>query len=275
MKKQLSISLLILFSIKLFALEFSQNETQLIYKTLNARLSTRSCDNPDSAIKLLDDFSLAIKTDELYKNATTEARFVSDNMIALEKYSYMYEKDMKSDLLKPFILERYDAINAYTSSHENENLSAWYYLSSGDVINSSMQFIPQGTAIKLGLKEKDDYDSVVEKNPDIAFARINRALWYYFAPAIGGGSKNVAKADFKKAVEVAACDYEKYYANIYLSQIYFDEGKIKESAELLSQAENVLPGTKYLAFIRRLNDNKYSLLYYIINREKVDKKLGL
>ena len=138
-----------------------------------------------------------------------------------------------------------------------------------------MQFIPQATAIKLGLKEKDEYDSVVEKNPSLAFGRINRALWYYFAPAIGGGSKTVAKADFEKAVECAASDYEKFYSRIYLSQVYYDDGNLSDCKKLLEECDKILPGNVYTSFIRFLNDNKYSLLFYTNNREKVEKKLGL
>lgn len=275
MKKLLFILSFFFLFTGLFAYDFSKAETELIYKTLDARLNTRTCASSDEAIKVLDNYSASIFSDSLYKDAGTEARFVVDNMLVLEKYSYMYEKNMTSPDLKPFILAQYEKINEYTAAHENEKLSPWFYLSSGDVINSSMQFISQATAIKLGLKEKDDYDDVVKNNPDLAFARINRALWYYFAPAIGGGSKSVAKNDFNKAVETAACDYERFYSRIFLSQIYYDDGNTSECKKLLDECDKILPGNVYTPFIRFLNDNKYSLLFYTNNREKVEKKLGL
>ena len=255
--------------------DFSENENNLIFKTLDARLQTRLYETPGKAISSLNEFKAAIEADADYINAGEEVKFVVQNMIVLETYNYMYAEDMNSKELKPYILEQYEKIENFEKLHKSEEFSAWFYLTSGDVINSSMQFIPQATAIKLGLKEKDEYDSVVEKNPSLAFGRINRALWYYFAPAIGGGSKTVAKADFEKAVECAAADYEKFYSRIYLSQVYYDDGNLSDCKKLLEECDKILPVNVYTSFIRFLNENKYSLLFYTNNREKVEKKLGL
>ena len=276
MKRTISIFLItitVIFSA--VSKDFSGADKSILNKTLEARLNTRLYDSCDDAIKSLKDFKSKIEADSEYKNASDEAKFVVQNMLVLETYNYMYQKDMNSKELKPFILAQYDQIDGFQKAHSSEELSAWFYLSSGDVINSSMQFIPQATAIKLGLQEKSDYDSVVEKNPEIAFGRINRALWYYFAPAIGGGSKSVAKEDFQKAVESAATSYEKFYSRIYLSQLYYDEENTADCKKLLDECDKILPGNVYTPFIRYLNDNKYSLLFYTNNREKVEKKLGL
>lgn len=255
--------------------DFSGGEKNIINKTLQARLDTRLYEKTEEAIKSLEEYKNKIEADSEYINAGEEAKFVVQNMIVLETYNYMYAADMNSKELKPFILAQYEKIDSFQKAHKNEELSPWFYLTSGDVINSSMQFISQATAIKLGLQEKDDYDSVVEKNPELAFGRINRALWYYFAPAIGGGSKSVAKADFTKAVECADTDYEKFYSRIYLSQVYYDDGNMAECKKLLDECDKILPDNVYTPFIRFLNDNKYSLLYYTNNRGKVEKKLGL
>ena len=276
MKRYLSFFLFFLaFTFSLIAAELSDSDSALIYKTLDARLKTRLFETPDEAISFLNNFKSEILNDKDYNSAGKEAKIIFENMIALERYNYMYAKDINSKELKPYIIEQYKKIEAFQKANENQEFSPWFVLSSGDVINSSMQFIPQGTAIKLGLKEKDDYDKVVKKYPSLAFGRINRALWYYFAPAIGGGSKNVAKEDFENAVKNASCNYEKFYSRIYLSQVYFDEGKKEVCKKLLSECDEILPGNFYTPFIKILNDSNYSLLYYVINREKVDKKLGL
>lgn len=271
-------SLFILFLILCFSLsaaELSASDNSLIFKTLDARLKTRLYKTPDEAISFLNNFKSEIEKDNDFLSAGKEAQLISENMISLERYNYMYAKEINAKELKPYIIDQYEKIEAFQKANENQELSAWFILSSGDVINSSMQFISQGTAIKLGLKEKDDYDMVVKKNPTLSFGRINRGLWYYFAPAIGGGSKNVAKDDFENAVKSAVCDYEKFYSRIYLSQVYFDEGKKEECKKLLAECDVILPGNVYTQFIKILNDNNYSLMYYVTNREKVDKKLGL
>ena len=265
----------LIFTCLLFAKDFPQNEKNLIYKALDARLQTRLCNNPDDAIKLMEAFKSSITKDAAYETADEELRFVIENMISLEEYNYMYAKNADSAELKPFILKQYDKIEAYKKAHEGKELNCWFILSSGDVINSSMQFISQSTAIKLGLKEKEEYDTVAETDGTVSFGRINRALWYYFAPAIGGGNKAKAIEDFQKAVEYAECDYERFYSRVYLSQVYYDEGNKAECEKLLNECDSILPGNVYTPFIRTLNQNDFSLLYYTENRKKVEKKLGI
>ena len=252
---------------------FAQN-VQNIYKVLDARLSTRLCKTSEDAIARMDEVKADFEKQGLLSGENAEENLIIENMINLERYNYMYEKDMKSAELKPFILAQYDKINEYKDAHPENDFSPWFILSSGDVINSSMQFIPQATAIKQGLREKDEYDTVVKENPKMAFALINSALWYYFAPGIGGGSKTVAKDQFTKAVDCAQCDYERFYSRVYLSQMYYDENKKEECKTLLDECDKILEGNLYIPFIRMLNDEGYSLLYYTTNREKVDKKLG-
>lgn len=259
----------------LFLNPFFSEDLKLIQRVLDARLSTRLCKTSDEAIAKLDAFKNQLEKEGVFESASTEDSLIIENMITLERYAYMYEKDMKSSSLKPFISAQYEKILSYKDSHEGAELSPWFILSSGDVINSTMQFLPQSVAIKQGLREKDEYDQIVKNNPELSFALINRALWYYFAPAIGGGSNKIAKADFEKAVQSASCDYERFYSRVYLSQMYYEEGKKAESSVLLDECDKILSGNVYIPFIRMLNQKGYSLLYYTNNREKVEKKLGL
>ncbi len=275
--KRLVLSALILFSFvfSFYAADLTDSETAVIHKVLDARLQTRLYSNNDDAISFMKSYRQSIENDAAYKACGEEAQFIVQNLLIIEQYNYMYQKDMKSAELKPFILGQYEKIDSFQTQNSNKSLSPWFYFSSGDVINSSMQFIPQSTAIKLGLKEKDEYDNAVKANPKISFGYINKGLWYYFAPGIGGGSKSVGKKDFQQAVENAACDYEKFYARIYYSQALYDEGKKAECASLLSECDKILPQNIYIPFVKKLNDNGYSLFDYVINREKIEKKLGL
>ena len=271
----LSALILFVFSTVIYAADLSASETAVIHKVLDARLQTRLYSDVDDAISFMKSYRKSIESDAAYKACGEEAKLVVQNMLAIELYSYMYQKDMKSAELKPFILDQYEKIDSFQTKNSDKSFSPWFYFSSGDVINSSMQFIPQSTAIKLGLKEKDEYDNAVKANPKISFGYINKGLWYYFAPGIGGGSKTVGRDDFKNAVQNAACDYEKFYARIYYSQALYDEGKKSECAVLLNECESILPKNVYTPFIKKLNVNGYSLLDYVINREKIEKKLGL
>lgn len=274
--KKLSVIFVIfaaLFFTSLYANDFSESENALIYRTLDARLKTRLCKNEDEAISQMKAFRDSLEKENVFAKVSDEVSLILINMINLEIYNYMYQKDMNSSELKPFIITQYDKITDFQNKNKSDTLSAWFYLSSGDVMNSSMQFLSQSAAIKIGLQEKSDYDLITEKNPEFSFAKINRGLWYYFAPAIGGGSKKIAKEDFLAAVKYATSDYERFYSRVYLSQLYYDDGMKNDCTILLDECDRILPENSYIPFIRFLNENEYSLLYYTNNREKVEKKL--
>ena len=265
-----------LFSFNLFSSECSESEKDLIYKTLDARLQTRLCKNEEDAILFMEKYFDSI-LDQLYSPSivSDEVFLALENMVNLEIYNYMYQKNISSSELSDFILPQFYKNEKYNESHLEKKMNEWYCLSYGDVLNSSMQFLSQSTAIKLGLREKESYDEIVNEKPFFSFARINRGLWYYFAPAIGGGSKKTALEDFSMALQCAACDYESFYSRVYLSQMYYEEKKIELCESLLNECDEILQGNVYIPFIRFLNDNGYSLLYYTNNREKVEKKLGI
>lgn len=107
------------------------------------------------------------------------------------------------------------------------------------------------------------------------FCLINIAQWYFHAPVISGGGKGKAMKAFLAAEKAAKSDAELYYAKLFLSQSYFEDGKKQKSAELLSEAENLLPGSRTVKFYRFLNENGYYYFEYPEHREKINAKLGL
>ena len=116
---------------------------------------------------------------------------------------------------------------------------------------------------------------VLEKAPKMAFAHMLSGFWYYYAPGIGGGSKKKARQFFSDALKYAANDYERYYGNINLSQMNFEDKNKAEATRLLDEAEKILPRTRYIAFIRKINTLGYSLFDYNMNstREKLDERM--
>ncbi len=275
-KKSFSLCFIFLFFASiLFAQNLTEAENNLIQKTLDARLKTRLYQNEDDAIEYMKDFRKSLEASGELENISEQAVLIIDNMINIEIYNYMYQKDMYSDSLKSFITTQYNKIVDFQKKESESEYSPWFYFSSGDIINSSMQFLSQGTAIKLGLQEKDDYDEVLTANPTLSFGLINAALWYFFAPAIGGGSKKTAFSYFERSLKSATSDYEKFYSRIYLSQIFFEDNDFEACENLLKECDEILPENVYTSFIRFLNKNNYSLLCYTNNREKVEKKLGI
>lgn len=253
--------------------ELSQFENELLSETLQFQLSTKSCPSDSEAIIMIDEYIRNIATDEIQSKLSEEAKIIIDNILVLAKYTCMYNININDLEAKKIILEQYEKVVSWNDRHE-DSLNRWYVVTSGDLINSTMRFLPQAQAIKLGLQEKKNYDTLVEKYPAMCIASMNSALWYYFAPAIGGGNRKKAGELFNNAYNNAVSAYEKYYSAIFLSQFYYVSDKNK-CEEYLAAAEKAFPDTEYIKFIKMLNKNGYSVLDYSNNKEKIDKKLGL
>lgn len=271
--KSIVFILFTLFSSLSFADDFSAYEMDIINQIQEFRFTTRALPSAQAAIDAIADYRKTLLTDEVRAKLSKEAELTADNLLVLEQYNYMYEKEMKSPDLEPFIKPQYEKIAAWDAEHPFDKANPYYILSSGDLTNSTMQFLPQGKAISLGIQEKKNYDMVVAKYPKLAFGLINAALWYYFAPPIGGGSMTKAREYFSRASECAANNYEKFYSYVYYSQFLFENNDADGCEKYLKMAEELSPSNRWTPLIRRMNKISYSVLDYSNNREKIDKKL--
>lgn len=275
-RKILVVLLSFIFVFNLFAKEnLSENAENILNDVLEFRFNLRSYESSDECIAQFEPYTSQLYKKTSFQQIDEEEKLIIENMICVAKFNCLYEKDMKSPELKTMMMAQYEKIIAFNEKNPLENRNRWYNVTAYDVINSTMQFLPQSSAIKYGLEEKDVYDEMMKKYPDFSYLFINTGLWYMFAPAIGGGSDVKAMDYFKNAINKAQTNYEKYYANLYYSQLLFDKKKTDEAAKYLQNAENLLPGKRYIKFIKLLNENGYSVYYYTSNKEKVDKKLGL
>lgn len=275
MKRKIFITILFcLIANTLFALEsMTQFEERIIDETLIFRMNLTSY-NSDDAIKKIDEYADVIAKPETQNLLSDEIKLVLENMLVWEKYNYIYKKDMKSELLEPLIKNQYNKVKEWFSSKKDEKHNKWLYCTAGDVLSSCMQFLPVTTAMKEGITVKKYYDAVLEQDPTMTFCLMNIGQWYFFAPAFGGGSKKKALDCFNKAVLYSQNDAEYFYAKIYLSQMCFENEDLDKAASFLEEASKVLPSNLYTPFIKKINDAGYSLYYYTMNREKVDKELS-
>lgn len=265
-------SVLVLFQAS--AKAFGPEENALIQKIFDFRLRLRTLDTEDECIEKIIEYRNSL-SDEM-KTFSEEAQITCTNMLSTAQYNCEYAKDMKSPNMEKILRPQYEKIIQFTRADKAADPNPWFILTSADVLNSMMQFLPQSESIKIGLQEKKDYADVIKKNQTMSFAYTLSGWWYYYAPAIGGGSKKLSKNFFISALKYAKSDYDKFYGNINLAQFYFEEKNTAECEKLMEEAEKILSGTRYVQFLKSINAIGYSLFDYNMNsrRDKINQKLA-
>ncbi len=203
-----------------------------------------------------------------------QGSIIADTFLALEEYNYLYEANQSDPRVKETIMPQIEKLDSFYEAHKNEELSPWFLCIYGDAISCSLQFLPTGTAMKRGLLIKKFYLQALEKAPDMVYANMNAGQWFIQAPAIGGGSKVKAAGYFDTAYKNARTPAEKYYSALLYSQSKYEAGETEECDRLLAEAEAVVPGSKYIENIRKVNAAGSSIYYYVVHRKEVDKKIA-
>ena len=194
--------------------------------------------------------------------------------MSVEVHTHMYEINMKDPEIKTHLLPRIQKATDWIEKHKKESgVSAYMYYTTANIISCGLSFMSLSEIVSYGLKVKDYFVKATEIDPTSSFAYFGLAQWYYHAPGISGGSKKKAYSNFELSFKYATTTSEKFYANIYMSQSLFDQKKYSDVNKYLDEAEKMLPGNKLVSFIRKLNDAGYCYIYYMANREEVEKKL--
>lgn len=248
-------------------------EEQLIDSVMDFRMKLGQCATCDEAVAKIDAYNESVQTGRLLPGISDEAKLIVDSMLVWEKYNYLYEKDIKHPALKGLITAQYEKVKLWLKTHKKEKQSKWLYTTAADILSCCMQFLPIPTAMSEGLNIKKYYDDALEIDGNMALCLINASQWYFYAPAISGGSKKKTLEMLQKAVKVSRTPAELYYSKALLSQMLFENGKKDESAKLLVEDALLLPGSRYIAHLQTINKAGYSYFYYTMNRAKVDAAL--
>jgi hypothetical protein len=124
-----------------------------------------------------------------------------------------------------------------------------------------------------GMDVKKYYEKAVTLSPETAMFYLNLGMWYYYAPGIAGGSKKKAQELIQTAEKKASLTYEKFFSKELLSQFFFEANDKKTAADLLAKASAINPNSRTIDFVQKLNQHGWSVMYYTMNREKLDPKL--
>lgn len=209
------------------------------------------------------------------KGFSEQAEIIIDNLTSVEVHTHLYELDPKDPEIEQNLTPRIKRAADWINDHKKDDgISSYIYYTTADIISCGLSFMSLGDIMSYGLKIKDFYIKATEIDSTAAMAYSGLAQWYYHAPGISGGSTKKAYKNFELSMSYATTKGEKFLANIYMSQSLFDQKKYEEASKYLAEAASILPGSRLVSFIEKLNDSGYCYFYYIVNREKVEKKLG-
>lgn len=225
------------------------------------------------ALQLINEYSSSILP--VIVNFDDEAQLILNNFIILEKYNYMYNMDINNPNLSSLILPQKQKNDNWFSSHDAKTINKWLYCTSADVNSCCMQFVSRTEAMKIGLTVKTNYQKALEFDTNMSYALFGMGQWLIQAPGFVGGSTKKAIETFNHALASSRNKAETFYSYILLSQAYFDTKEIKKASALLEKALQIQPNSDYIAFIQLLNNNEYSLYYYVTHRKKIDAKLNI
>lgn len=250
-------------------------ESKIMTEITDFRWRLALLDDFEKVAVACDEFSSYVNSPEISANLDEEILLSANNILTWEKYNALYEINPKNKELEQFLTSQYKKIRAYFKVHKNEEHNKWLYVTAGDILSSSLQYLPLSTAMNEGLTIKKYYDKALANDPDFVFCLINIAQWYFHAPVISGGGKGKAMKAFLAAEKAAKSDAELYYAKLFLSQAFFEDGKKEKAEKLLSEAEKLLPGSRTVKFYRLLNENGYYYFEYPEHRARINAKLGI
>lgn len=189
-----------------------------------------------------------------------EENLVLENFFIMEVYNYLYKLPGQDKIQHEILGKQLEKLENFSKKNK-ENLSAYFYCTMADVTSCFMGY-SVSDVLKYGTKVKPLYEKALEKTPDLSYALTNIGQWYYFAPKITGGSKKKALNFFEKALQNAKTNAEKYFADIFLSQLLFENEEFVRAEELVNEAESFCPESFYIKTIKTANKNGISLYEY-------------
>lgn len=270
---------IILFLISFFAVEliFSQNRISsdaesMINSFFDLRMRLGSFEENDTENIILQIENFENENKQNIKDFTIEEQLIIENFIINEKYNYLYQIKGQAKIQHEILGTQLKKLEDYRNLKETEKettLSEYFYCTMADVMSCFMGY-SVGDVLKYGTKVKPLYEKALEINPKFSYALSNIGQWYYYAPAIAGGSKKKALNYFTLSSQNAKTDSQKYFANIFYSQLLFEEKEYEKSSKLLEQILQISPKSKYLQKIKNLNENKKSLYDYLREKSSLD-----
>lgn len=261
MKKKLFLTaiLLSIFTLSTFAqTKVSQKAQDYIdsFMKLRMDLTVYQNDKPTASKKLS-----AYKSSHPYSDLSEQEKLIVESFYLLEDYNWTWEDSSNDARLQRLLQAQINKNEDYIAKNEGK-ISGWLYVITADTFSCYMSYNPVSGAMKYGMKLKKYYEKCLELDPSNSYCLTHIAQWYYWAPGINGGSTKKAQSYFTSGLTNAKNSAEKFYAEIFLSQILY-ENKDKAGAQThLNKAKTYCPDSQYTKEIEQYNKEGYSLFTY-------------
>lgn len=220
-----------------------------------------------NSAKVIDELE-KFKNTYPYDSFSTQEKLIFDTFYIIEYYNCVFENKSYDASMKKSLMSQIEKNEAFIKQNKG-NVSCWLYLLTSDCLSCYMAYSPISGALKYGLKVKDYFEECLKIEPKNSIGLTHYAQWFYWAPAINGGSKKKAKNYLQSACENAKTEAEKFYANLYYSQILFDLGEKDAASVSFSKSKAICPKSELVLEIE--NANKRGLSFFEYSREKSDK----
>ena len=222
----------------------------------------------EQALAQVADFEKRLAIDTSFHEK--EDRLVLVNFIVMEKYNFLRKQKGTKDQLKKMLKELKEKNEAWFDANGEAKAGKWLMATSADVTSCYMSY-SLAEVMKSGMALRDKYKASVEQDPGFSYGWNNLAQWYYWAPAINGGSDKKAGEAFESSVKAAKTKAEKFFSCVFYSQFLFEENEKSRAASLLDEAEAQDPGNPYVAFMRKINKDGDSFFEWNKKHSQMEK----
>lgn len=213
------------------------------------------------------------KNSNVYSDFSVQTKLIIDTFYLLEKYNYIWENKANDNMLKTALLKQITLNEAFIEKNPSK-VNDWLYVLTADTMSCYMSYNPMGSALKYGMKVKDYYEKCLSINPKNSYCLTHYGQWFYWAPAINGGSKKKALNNFINAVTYSTTNADKFYAYLFLSQMYFDQKDSVSAKNNLAKAKTYCPNSEYIKEIEKYNLQGYSMFTYSKKKAEDEKRIS-
>ena len=260
LRKAIVLSALILVSRGIFAQSFSPTAVKLITDFDKTRLELTTFQDKADSVKRIDQF-IEERTSDI-SNLSQEEKCVFDSLVYMEKFTYTVFYAGEGKEHAPVFKNFKNQLKKYA---KNPGADKWTHYTYGCIVSYWMAYsIPD--ILLNGMSVKGMYEDSLKKDPNFSPSYLMLGQWYFYSPVIFGGGKEKAKTYYKKALDTAVSDTDRYLANMYYSQILFELKEYAESSKYLAAAKSYCPNSQYLARVAEYNARGNSM--FEMNEEK-------